>query len=426
MKIAKMLVVSLGMSVPLLVSCGGGGDGGADQGEALRSVVAVNGNALASTDFSATDSSDLAAFGNAVGDARIVFLNESVHGEGATLTLMARLVKYLHEEKQFDVLLFESGIYDVARMKEKHDVDGMSYTDSSAERIFYLTSRTPEGRKVFEYLDQTQSTANPLALAGTDIMMGGVESTGHALSQLQMLLTLRNSTILQSPDWSSFLSVGQKVVNVPEGSKKPDGYAAFIRVSTSLKAELCVDNGGAPAKYDFTDLGLWCRVVQSLSAGGGYLWNKAPANDWDQRDIAAAGNAAWLLEGPFKGKKAIFWTHSFHGLATSTMPAHNTAHELAARYPGQIHTTQISVGKMSVNDKLAKTTLESYLDQGGTARYLAYPGDADGQKALAGVSIKEYGLFDTLPNHFGAAYQSLFYVPLGWGVTPDFTKYPAL
>ncbi|GLS05753.1 hypothetical protein GCM10007860_29100 [Chitiniphilus shinanonensis] len=405
----------------LLAGCGGGGDGGGGN-EALTNAINANGNALVSIDYSAADMSDLTAFGNAVGDARIVFLNESVHGEGATLTLMARLVKYLHEQKQFDVLLFESGIYDVARMKEKHDIDGMSYTDSSAGRIFYLTSRTAEGRKVFEYLDQTQATASPLALAGIDIMMAGVESTGQALSRLQLLLTLRNSPTLQSPDWSTFMTVADKVVNLPEGSKKPDGYDAYQRVVTALRGELCVDAGGVPAQYDFTDLGLWCRVVESLGAGGGYLWNKTPANDWDQRDIAAAGNAAWLLEGPFKGRKAIVWTHSFHGLATSLTPAHNTARELQARYPGQIHTVQISVGGMGGDPE--RSALEYHLGRAGAPRYLAYPADADARNALAGVSIKEYGLMDTHPNNFGTAYQSLFYVSPGWGLTPDFNLYP--
>jgi len=59
-----------------------------------------------------TDFEDPAAFGKAVGDARIVFLGEQTHGDGATFLVKTRLIKYLHEEKGFDVLAFESGRID--------------------------------------------------------------------------------------------------------------------------------------------------------------------------------------------------------------------------------------------------------------------------------------------------------------------------
>ncbi len=67
---------------------------------------------LKSIDPNETDFADLDGFGKAVGDARIVFLGEQTHGDGATFHAKTRLIKYLHETKGFDVLAFESGLMD--------------------------------------------------------------------------------------------------------------------------------------------------------------------------------------------------------------------------------------------------------------------------------------------------------------------------
>src|SRR5262245_22132107 len=59
-----------------------------------------------------TDFADLRRVGEAIGNARIVLLGEQSHGDGTVFLLKARLIEYLHRELGFDVLAFESGLYD--------------------------------------------------------------------------------------------------------------------------------------------------------------------------------------------------------------------------------------------------------------------------------------------------------------------------
>ena len=74
---------------------------------------------LRSIDIADDNFADLEPFAKAVGDARIVMLGEATHGDGTTFVGKSRLVRFLHERMGFDVLAFESGIYDMRKVWER-------------------------------------------------------------------------------------------------------------------------------------------------------------------------------------------------------------------------------------------------------------------------------------------------------------------
>src|SRR5262245_35978326 len=58
------------------------------------------------------DYADLQFFKQVIGDRRLVELGESGHGVGQFDSAKARLVKFFHEQMGFDVIAFESSLYE--------------------------------------------------------------------------------------------------------------------------------------------------------------------------------------------------------------------------------------------------------------------------------------------------------------------------
>ncbi|WP_028456312.1 erythromycin esterase family protein [Chitinilyticum litopenaei] len=314
--------LALALATAMLGACGGGN---ADTPQAnqldpaiIQQEIDARSVALASIDPNHTDFSDLAVFGQSVGDARIVVLNETEHALGENMRLVARLTRYLHEQKGFDVFLMESSLFDVQRMVELKQQQGISYLDSGPGRMFFATSRTAEGRELVRYLDQAAQGGRPLQLAGVDVMMGGESSLTELLPRLEHYLRQNGSTLPDSANWPAYRMVSQKIASLVQvQSDRPSSaeQAAFQQVSTQLASELCQTPYAGEAVFESKSY--WCRVTQSLPYQARYLWTSAGSSNadlnWAERDIAQGQNAAWWLEGPFRGKKAILFTHAAHG-----------------------------------------------------------------------------------------------------------------
>jgi erythromycin esterase len=417
-KIGTMSVLCLA-----LTACGGGGSSSSTAGDAQAIVQ----QPLTSIDIQDSNFADLAPYGAAIGDARIVVLNESMHGDGYTMRLNARLLKYLHEEKGFDVLLIESGMFDTARMIELKQSKGISYTESAPGRIFYGWSKTQDGQQMIKYLNETQSTSRPLNLVGIDQMAAGISATTEVFNYLEQFLSAQNSLIPKSSSWTTYRAVGQKITELAyETPPAAADLQTFLTVTDQIKTELC-NTPYQQGEVILQSKSYWCRVVSTMENETRYLWSIPKDIDHQPRDISQAANARWYLEGQFKGKKAVLWTHTLHGLINSiTPPQTNTASELAKSYPGQIHTTLISIGKHlgASSDQIYKTELESILSTAAPAQYISYPTNPAQQAFLAKYSVKERAFEPRKPNSFGTYYQSLFYIPTSYAVWPNDQLFP--
>lgn len=121
------------------------------------------------------DFSDLAGLSEAIGGARVVQLGESSHGAGRTFAAKTRLVKFLHRELGFDVLVWESGMYGLRTVNDSLRA-GADPVRAAAMGIFPIWSRTEEVRTLLEYARDSHAGGRPLEMAGVDVQFSGRES----------------------------------------------------------------------------------------------------------------------------------------------------------------------------------------------------------------------------------------------------------
>jgi erythromycin esterase len=412
------------LAIGVLAACGGGGEGGNSTSSGATALKSAT-QAISASSLDTINDNDLAAFGNAVGEKRIVVLTEPTHGVAQALDLNARLIRYLHEHKGFDVLLIESGMFDVANMNELKQTRAITFTQSAPGRTYFGFSRNVHGQKIFAYVDQTQKSAKPLSLAGIDVMMEGVASTGLFVSRLEAKLQARNAAVLLDPDWSTYKVVAQRLTANPEYTDAPAELPTFKRVQEVVKNEFC--SPSASQEYSFNSDGFWCRALQSLSGTMGYVWSKPKQLDYNERDFVAGNNAIWLMDRSFAGRKTIVLTHALHGFGVGSELQSSTGKVLADRYPGQIHTNHITARKIFSPDEITVNgSLEYELDQIGQLVYMNYPSDEPARNALQNLSVREVNFVAQSPNRFGRAYQSLFYVRQSSFTNPDWTGYPTI
>jgi hypothetical protein len=117
------------------------------------------------------DLRDLDRFARQLRGVRVVQLGENTHGDGAAFAAKCRLIRWLHEKMGFDVVAFESGMYECDRATRmlKPGADPVAVMRASIFPIWH----TKQTKPLFEYLVAQSGTRKPMALTGFDIRTSG-------------------------------------------------------------------------------------------------------------------------------------------------------------------------------------------------------------------------------------------------------------
>jgi erythromycin esterase len=289
----------------------------AQTGNATSSWLASQLHPVRSIDFTDDDFTDLEPLGRAIDQARLVQLGEPSHGAGSCFAAKARIVRYLHQRHGFDVVIWESGMYDVALAQAgmRGGDDGVT---AAKRGIFTLWSVAAEVKPLFDYIKSSQQTTSPIEMAGFDLQVTADGSVSQFAKYLQAFVGSLSDTGLR--DRATGIANTALAARESVQSSKFTSQTAFDALTDAAQklTELIENNPSALAQaHGALEVAFARRAIGNMQADAAFRREFAidpvtTSARESMRDSVNAANLRWLVEERFAGRKAIVWAHDVH------------------------------------------------------------------------------------------------------------------
>lgn len=240
---------------------------------------------------------DLDFLQSIIGEKRIVCLGEEWHGNETFNSLKNRVVKYLHREMDFDVVLFESSIYGGLIVSENHL--------KGKEQLFELLPHIWRTQSLLDLVLYSDSTA--LHLAGMDV--GGAYSSSFS-SYLKDCFSsnsnksedsiFKTDSLLQARwvKWQSTFDQNSGL-SIDEASFYASFYNELINQLTNEKPYATLND----KPFLIQCLKNRIKLAELLAIKG---------STKGFRDKVMSQNLEYFIQEKFKGKKIIIWAAHIH------------------------------------------------------------------------------------------------------------------
>lgn len=328
-----------------------------EAGDPLQAWLLKHAVAVRSIDPKDEDFSDLEPLISAIGSARVVQLGEPSHGAGAAFAAKSRIIKFLHQRMGFDIIAWESGLYDV-RLTQAAIRGGGDAVTAARRGILPVWSNAEEVRSLFDYVKATQGTTRPMEMAGIDTQVSapgtderfgtdlrsfaaalpdaGLRRDVGALSERAIAAYIRLSARRierqrKRAEASARGLGGQALDDAMSVWEKGEGekhrptrtnFDDFVRVTNALLSSIGSNRAACEDTHGAIEVGFMERAIANMRARGTDVFENersdpAPADvrtsdGWNRRDALMAGNLQWLVNQAYPGRKVIVWAHNAH------------------------------------------------------------------------------------------------------------------
>jgi erythromycin esterase len=256
------------------------------------------------------DFEDLEPLREKIGDARIVQLGEPSHGDGLAFLAKCRLVKFLHQEMGFEVLVWESGLYDCARLNQAL-AEGEDPAAVAPRGVFSIWSSSEQCRPVFEYAGESWELDAPLEMAGMDCQLTGTAAQDLGGDLAEFLDGLGEETF--DPASRQVLDASIESFLDPSDPGQSVPLEELRAAVETLVRDLDTAEAGDPRELAFfrrclTNYADLAEFVQLFV-------DPKPRSQLEAsnfRDRVMGENLVWLADEYYPGKKLIVWAAGRH------------------------------------------------------------------------------------------------------------------
>lgn len=244
---------------------------------------------------------------------RVVQLGENTHGIAEYNLVKARIVRFLHEELGFNVLAFESALYQCWDAdRSAAEAPAMSTLTSCAFGVWH----TEEVLPLFDYLRETRRGDRRLRLAGIDVQPIGRNKAGRPAFLSSVVAAVdtgyaAEAFVLDSTFLGVYARGGRErrsYFRSAEGQAMAEAYDSLATFVGRNEAAIRSSGGG----LDPGAAGVARRTARSMAW---YIRQQSAPSTREyveRRDRGMAENLEFLLEELFPGEKIIVWGHNFH------------------------------------------------------------------------------------------------------------------
>lgn len=298
---------------------------------------------IRTTDPADTAFSDLAAVGEAIGNARIVMLGEQSHGDGTVFLMKTRLIKYLHQKKGFDVLAFESGIYDMTKAWDFMRA-GENPLVAARRGIFSVWSGSSQVLPLLDYVGSQSTTSHPLELTGFDSQITSLASYTSWVPDCVGFLNEHQIDTLQVPAWPAARALLDSLVQYKLVSSRTtlQQRAILLPALDAIAARVNAINDDRPRAL------FWKQNIRSMRAEAASIVGVSDTSfraRSNARDAQMADNLLWLARTRYPGRKIIVWAASFHNmLSVPDIPAYSGVHTMGSLVAPQLRAEIYNIG----------------------------------------------------------------------------------
>lgn len=256
---------------------------------------------------------DLQFFKTILKDRRIVQLGESGHGVAEFNHAKVRLIKFLHQHMGFDVMAFESGLY------ECYNANGQASALTTMRSCIFGVWHTEEVRALFDYIVETRQTDRPLIIAGFDTQMSsslGVLGRPTFFAKMVQAIDPQRAATVQTTDQ---LYIGSIAGSAAAGSYAMANEARLTEFYGGLELFFQehrerLEEVFGPEQQKIAQRAAWSmlRFMEQLRAGVQRPGDLSDEGGGAIRDFGMANNLTFLANDLYPGKKIMVWAHNFH------------------------------------------------------------------------------------------------------------------